>query len=111
MLWCLSFSWRPFLIPSSLAMKRTSTDAGLDTPGSMKERRRYHHHHELSWRQKIDDARSPAFQDNDSYDKQLLRAISLVLSAVGFEHADPTAMESFRMITQECEAARWGACR
>ena len=43
-----------------------------------------------------------AAHDEEFFQMQLLRAVSVALSAAGFAGVDPTALESFRALTEEC---------
>jgi transcription initiation factor TFIID subunit 8 len=43
-------------------------------------------------------------QDEAFFDAQLLRAISLTLSSVGFDSVKPTALEAFRGEVEQCMA-------
>jgi hypothetical protein len=45
-------------------------------------------------------------QDEDFFEAQLLRSISLALSAVGFDSVKPTALESFRAEVDQCMATK-----
>ena len=64
-------------------------------------KRHYHHHHEIRGKQQSQLA--AVDHDSDGLDRQLSGSISLVLEAVGFEGADPEALESFSLSVRECE--------
>ena len=80
-------------------LKRSSSTAGLDVPPSKKQL----HHHGLKWRQDLPDHFEPPLQDGEAVHSLLTRALGLALEAVGFEGAEPIAMESFRALAEECK--------
>ena len=84
-----------------LSLKRTSMQAELDDSFLPTKRRRYHHKHSIRWRQAIE---PPArhCEDEAIIHHQVLRSIALALEAVGFDHGDPLAMESFGAMVEEC---------
>lgn len=90
------------IIPADAPMlKRSSSTAGFDVPPVVKRL----HHHGLERRQYLPDQFEPPFQDGEAAHYLLTRALGLALEAVGFEGADPVAIESFRALVEECELA------
>ena len=83
-------------------LKRSSSAAGLDLPQSKKQLR----HHGLRWRQELPGPLDAPFQDDEAVQALLTRSIGLALEAVGFESADPVAVESFRALAEECKSMR-----
>ena len=59
-------------------------------------------HHQLKNTQQIPVDITAAAQDDEFFQMQLLRAISIALNAAGFAGVDPTALESFRALAEEC---------
>ena len=82
-------------------LKRTSSQAFFDDPvpkkiknGLKRHRATFDIQHEYR--------RDAALQDEEAAEALLTRSIDLALEAVGFEAAQPTALESFRLLTEEC---------
>ena len=69
-------------------------------------KRRRIHHHRLQHTQPfhVDPLVTP--QDELFFKSQMLRAISLHLSAIGFDSVKSTALEAFRAEVEECMSAR-----
>lgn len=84
-------------------LKRTSTIAGFDAPAINKHGLHSLKHHSLHWHQDGADLHSGICQDDEVMQSLLARSILLALEAVGFEHADPVAVESFKAEVEECE--------
>lgn len=84
------------------SLKRTSTTAELETPVAKKQNLGNLRHHQPTWDlnrlRKLD----PPCLEEDLVHSLLTRAIALALNAVGFEAAEPLAIESFGAETQEC---------
>ena len=59
-------------------------------------------HHTVRRQQQLAVESLSGAQDEDFFEVQLLRAISLVLAAVGFDSVKPTALEAFRAEIEEC---------
>ena len=59
-------------------------------------------HHYLHHQQELAAEAASAAQDEAFFEAQLLRTISLVLSAVGFDSVKPTALEAFRAEVEQC---------
>lgn len=82
--------------------KRTSTTAEFETPVAKKQNFDHVRHHKISW----DLSKSLRFetpcQDEEAMQALLTRSITLALDAVGFEAAETTAIESFRINVEEC---------
>ena len=62
----------------------------------------YHHYHQLKHTQQIPVDITAAAHDEEFFQMQLLRAVSIALAAAGFAGVDPAALESFRALTEEC---------
>jgi hypothetical protein len=92
-----------------MVVKRTSTEAGFDVSVPGKQRLIHSYHHKLHWKQQVSGEAARICQHDAVIQLQLLRAISLALEAVGFEHADPVALESFRAEVEECAGLLIGA--
>ena len=91
----------PILPVDAPMLKRSSSTAGFDVPPSKKQLR----HHSLKWRQGLPDQFEPPLHDAEAVHSLLTRALGLALEAVGFDGAEPVAMESFRALTEECKLA------
>jgi hypothetical protein len=80
--------------------KRASLDA--EDPKPTQQKRPYHRNHCSHWKQTSE----LPFVDHDTKvaDHQLRRAIAIILSTVGFEDAQPEALESFKFAVQECKS-------
>lgn len=86
-------------------LKRSSFDAGFDADfdAPMPKQRRHHiQHHRIRWRQAVEGEAATTCQDNEAIQSLLSRSIGLALEAVGFERADPVAIESFRAAAEQC---------
>lgn len=59
-------------------------------------------HHQLKYTQHIPVDVTDAAHDEEFFQMQLLRAISIASAAAGFAGVDPAALESFRALTEEC---------
>ena len=59
-------------------------------------------HHQLKHSQHIPVDVTDAAHDEEFFQMQLLRAISIASAAAGFVGVDPAALESFRALTEEC---------
>ena len=70
-------------------------------PNGFLEKRHYRHHHQLKWKQQSQLASID--HDVEGLHGQLARSISLILEAVGFQGADPEALESFAISVEECK--------
>lgn len=90
----------PALVSSDVPSKRP-TDAS--DAGNAKQRRHYHHKHEIKVRQEFDPEAAEIPSDGQIVDQQLERAIELVLEVLGFSHAEPLALESFRALAEQCK--------
>ncbi len=82
--------------------KRNSTTANFDLPPTKKQCFRHGRHHKLTWRPDESIRHQLPAQDEESAQTMLTRSIALALEAVGFQGADPVAIESFRAETEEC---------
>lgn len=66
-------------------------------------------HHATKIRQELAVDCLSGFQDESFFEAQLLRAISLALTTVGFDSVKPSALEAFRAETETCKASLSGA--
>lgn len=84
------------------SLKRTSTTADLKTPVAKRQYLGNKRHHQPTWDlcrlRKI----GPPCLEEDLVHSLLTRSIALALNAVGFEAAEPLAIESFGAEAQEC---------
>lgn len=88
----------PIGLHATHPLKRTASDAGYKEQTRSKRRV----HHSLHWRQDTAGVSIAASQDDELIQSLLSRSIVLALQAVGFEQADPVAVESFRAEVEEC---------
>ena len=95
----------PITSDNLYALKRTSTAAGHDTLAPSKHRiATSYHHHSLHWRQDLPAGVSSGIcQDEAVIQSLLVHSIVLALESIGFEYADPVALESFRAGVEECK--------
>lgn len=90
----------PMAIDQSL-LKRSSTTADLEMPLAKKQNLGNLRHHQPTW--DLCRLREPVpCLEEDSVHSLLTRSIALALNAVGFEAAEPLAIESFGAEAQEC---------
>ena len=87
------------------SLKRTSTDAGFNAPAFSKSRLMSIRQHSPLFGQAITDRYLGVCQDNELIQSLLSSSIARVLEAVGFEEANPVAVESFRAAVEECKLA------
>jgi len=92
----------PLTVDDVCSQKRNSTTANFHLPPTKKQHLRHGRHHKLTWRPDETIRRQLPAQDEESVQTLLRRSIALVLEAVGFQGADPVAIESFRAETEEC---------
>lgn len=92
----------PMAIDHSNSLKRNSTVADFPLPPSKKQQFRPGRHHKLIWVADGVIRRQEPPQEEESAQELLTRSITLALEAVGFQGADPVALESFRAETEEC---------
>lgn len=86
-------------LPSS---KRNSTAAEFDLPPAKRQNFQRIRHHKLTWSPDDDVRRQEYPQDEESVQALLSRSVALALEAVGFDGADPLAIEAFRAEAEEC---------
>lgn len=84
------------------SLKRTSTTAGLKTPVAKKQNLGNLRHHQPTWDLCRLRKLGPPYLEEDLVHFLLTRSIALALNAVGFEAAEPIAIESFAAEAQEC---------
>lgn len=91
----------PLPVNDVYSLKRNAITADLDLPAAKRQHLRPARHHKLPWapNEAIRYQSSP--QSEESAQLLLTRSIALALEAVGFESADPVAIESFRAETEE----------
>ena len=88
--------------PSSLSLKRNAAPSDFALPVAKRTHSRFRQHHHLKWSTE-DIENSKAFdQDNESAEALLRRSVALALKAVGFEHAEPAAIEALQTDAEEC---------
>ncbi|KAK0517363.1 hypothetical protein JMJ35_000518 [Cladonia borealis] len=91
----------PMAVYSSHPLKRTSSTADFDTPAAKKLNRGPFRHHRALWDLQREQRLNTLWQDQEAAQSMLTRSIGLALHAVGFEAADPVAIESFRCDVEE----------
>jgi hypothetical protein len=88
------------------AMKRPAEDfpdSQLQHDDSQRSSKRARKHiHSIKFRQPAAVQSIQGAQDEVFFQSQLLRAITLSLSAQGFDSVDSTALEGFRLATETC---------
>lgn len=89
-------------VHNSHSLKRTSSTAEFNTPAAKKLNRGPIKHHKATWDIQRELRLTSSWQDEESAQSLLTRLIGLALDAVGFEAADPVAIESFRCDVEEC---------
>ena len=82
--------------------KRTSTTAEFETPVAKKQNIGRSRHHKPSWDPSRSRRLETPYQDEEAMQALLIRSITMALAVVGFEAAEPTAIESFRADVEEC---------
>ncbi|MCJ1250711.1 hypothetical protein MMC30_007939 [Trapelia coarctata] len=87
----------PISLDATHPLKRTATDAGYNEPAPSKRRV----HHSLRWQQDTAGLSVATCQDDELTQSLLSRSIVLALEAVGFEQADPVAVDSFEAEVEE----------
>lgn len=84
------------------SLKRTSTTADFKTPLAKKQNLGNLRHHQPTWDLcRLRKLGSPCLEE-ELVHSLLTRSIALALNAVGFEAAEPLAIESFGAEAQEC---------
>ena len=91
----------PMMHHDEMPHKRSSTDAGFETPKSQKPRL-ITRHHKLHWKPIQHQLPSSVCQDDGIITHSLERSIQLALEAVGFEQASAPALASFTNHVQAC---------
>jgi len=92
----------PLTVGNVRSQKRNSTTANLDLPPTKKQYFCHGRHHKLNWRPNETIRLQLPAQDEETAQTLLTRSIVLALEAVGFQGAEPLAVESFRAETEEC---------
>ena len=92
----------PMAVDYTHSLKRTSSTADFHLPNNKKQHVRPTHHHKLAWVADELIRRQEPPQDEGSVHSLLTRSITLALEAVGFQGADPLAIDSLRLETEEC---------
>ena len=82
-------------------LKRTSSQALFDDPVPKKIKNGLKRH-KTAFDVQREHRRDAALQDEEAAEALLTRSINLALEAVGFYAAQPTALEGFRLLTEEC---------
>lgn len=94
----------PMALEETHPVKRTSTDAKFDIPFAKKQNRGNLRHHKPVWDLQRPTRLAAPGQDEGKIQALLTRSLALALEGVGFEGAEPIAMESFRATVEECTA-------
>lgn len=99
--------WGNTIAPSYTKMTHASMKRAHATDNEERglhdaKRQKIIRHHRIKHRQPFHEDPTLAPQDEAFFQSQLLRAISLNLSAVGFDGVKPTALEAFRAEVNEC---------
>lgn len=84
-------------------MKRTvDTINGINEDGSGTKRAKKYHH-SIKNTQPLSVECLQGVQDEAFFQSQLLRSITLALSAQGFDSVETSALEDFRMMVEDCK--------
>ena len=94
----------PMALEDAIPIKRTSTVAEFDNPVAKKLHRESLRRHAPTWNLDHHRRQEAPCQDGEIVQHLLTRSVSLALAAVGFDAAEPRAMESFRAEVEECKA-------
>jgi hypothetical protein len=87
--------------PSRSTMKRAAESIFFDEAHPPKRMRQVHH--TIKHRQPFASESIAGVQNESVFQSQLLRAITLALSAQGYDEAQPLALEAFRAEVEECK--------
>ncbi|KAL8680893.1 MAG: hypothetical protein Q9186_002958 [Xanthomendoza sp. 1 TL-2023] len=85
----------------TLATKRSASVIDFDIPTAKKRILATSHQSKTTWDLHGLDLQDVTFNGNEEAELLLTRSIGLALEAVGFEAAEPLALESFRLIVEE----------
>ena len=83
-------------------LKRTSSTAELESPAAKKLKCISVKHHKPLWDLQREQGLESPWRDDEAAQSMLSRSIGLALKAVGFDAADPVAIDSFRSGVEEC---------
>lgn len=92
----------PMAIENPPSSKRTSSTAEFETSVAKRRNLGLLQHHKPIWDSNSSRRFDAPCQDGEVLQSLLTRSIGLALDAVGFEAAEPVAMESFRAEVEEC---------
>lgn len=92
----------PMALEDTHPIKRTSTDAEFDIPFAKKQNRGSLRHHKSAWDLQRSSRLAAPGPDGEKPQSLLTRSLALALEVVGFEGAEPMAMESFQAAVEEC---------
>lgn len=92
----------PMALEDTHPVKRTSTEAEFDIPSAKKQNRGSVRHHKPAWDLQRPTRFAAPDQDEEKTQSLLTRSLALALEVVGFDGAEPMAMESFRAAVEEC---------
>jgi hypothetical protein len=81
--------------------RKSESMSPLTEPTGKRQKQMYHHHHRLQHHFKID-LREPTIIDDTAVADLMNRAIGQIVSQVGFDLAEPVAMEGLRFAAEEC---------
>jgi transcription initiation factor TFIID subunit 8 len=86
--------------PAAMDRQPSSFDTGTQDGRPAKRRRIVHHG--IKYKQPLASEALDVVQDDAFFQSQLLRSISLALTAVGFDSVLPSALEAFRAEVEDC---------
>lgn len=91
------------LLPNSSrsSMKRPAESTFADASHPPKRMRQVHH--AIKYKQPLASESTRGIQNENVFQSQLLRAITLALSAQGYDEAQSLALEAFRAEVEECK--------
>ena len=92
----------PMALEDTHSVKRTSTEAEFDVPFAKKQHRGGLRHHKPGWDLQRPSRLAAPGPDGERIQALLTRSLALALEVVGFEGAEPMAIESFRAAVEEC---------
>ena len=90
--------------PASPSRKRSILLSDFETSTAKRLQSHIRQHHNLKWSTESI-ANGKAFaQDHEAAEETLSRSITLALKAVGFERAEPVAIDALRQDAEECQS-------
>ncbi|KAI4245500.1 MAG: hypothetical protein LQ352_006564 [Teloschistes flavicans] len=82
-------------------MKRSSSTANFDSPDSKKRNLAPIRRHKITWDFDGGKPSEDTFHDTSAVEALLTRSIGLALDVIGFDAAEPLALESFRLVAEQ----------